>query len=82
LAKGPSSVGDLARHFPVSRPAVSQHLRVLKNAGLVFECQVGNRHFYEIDPGGLNAIRNYLDQFWNQALAAYQKAAEQTDEED
>jgi hypothetical protein len=55
---------------------------VLKNAGLVFERQVGNRHLYEIDPGGLTAIRNYLDQFWNQALAAYQKAAKQSDEED
>lgn len=81
LAKGPSAVGELAKDLPVSRPAVSQHLKVLKEAGLVSDRQVGNRRVYQLDPSGIGALRAYLDQFWNQALAAFKEAAEQTDEE-
>ena len=75
LAQGPTAVGDLARELPVSRPAVSQHLRVLKEAGLVTERRDGTRRLYRIDPDGLAAIRDYFDDFWNEALAAFQAAA-------
>lgn len=81
LAAGPRPVGELARELPVSRPAVSQHLRVLKEAGLVVDRQVGTRRIYAVDPAGVGAVRAYFDQFWNQALAAYKAAAEQTPEE-
>jgi DNA-binding transcriptional ArsR family regulator len=81
LADGPRPVGELARGLPVSRPAVSQHLRVLKEAGLVTDRRVGNRRLYQLNPSGIDALRAYLDQFWNQALAAFKEAAEQTDEE-
>jgi DNA-binding transcriptional ArsR family regulator len=81
LANGPSAVGELAKDLPVSRPAVSQHLKVLKDAGLVTDRQAGNRRLYQLDPDGIGAMRAYLDQFWNQALAAFKSAAEQTDEE-
>jgi DNA-binding transcriptional ArsR family regulator len=81
LADGPRPVGELAKDLPVSRPAVSQHLKVLKDAGLVTDRQVGNRRLYQLDPRGIAALRAYLDQFWNQALAAFKGAAEQTDEE-
>ena len=77
LATGPLAVGDLAREFPVSRPAVSQHLKVLKDAGLVMDRRAGNRRIYEVDPGGIDALRDYFDQFWNQALGAFKAAAEQ-----
>ena len=63
--------------MPVSRPAVSQHLKVLKDAGLVIDRRAGNRRIYQLDPDGVAALRAYLDQFWNQALAAYKAAAEQ-----
>jgi DNA-binding transcriptional ArsR family regulator len=76
LARGPSAVGDLAREFPVSRPAVSQHLRVLKDAGLVTDRPDGNRRLYAVDPHGVEAMRAYFDTFWSDALAAFQKAAE------
>jgi DNA-binding transcriptional ArsR family regulator len=76
LARGPSAVGDLAREFPVSRPAVSQHLRVLKDAGLVTDRRDGNRRLYAVDPHGVEAMRAYFDTFWSDALAAFQKAAE------
>jgi DNA-binding transcriptional ArsR family regulator len=76
LARGPSAVGDLAREFPVSRPAVSQHLRVLKDAGLVTDRRDGNRRLYAVDPRGVEAMRAYFDTFWSDALAAFQKAAE------
>jgi DNA-binding transcriptional ArsR family regulator len=79
LAAGPSPVGELARELPVSRPAVSQHLKVLKEAGLVSDRQVGNRRLYQLDPSGIAALRAYFDQFWNQALAAFKSAAEQPD---
>jgi len=81
LGRGPCSVGELARELPVSRPAVSQHLRVLKEAGLVFDRPVGTRRLYQLDPDGVGALRAYVDQFWNNALAAFKTAAEQTDEE-
>ena len=69
-------MGDIARDLPVSRPAVSQHLRVLKDAGLVTERREGTRRLYRIDPDGLAAIRSYFDDFWNEALAAFKAAAE------
>ena len=81
LAKGPRSVGELAEELPVSRPAVSQHLRVLKDAGLVFDRPVGTRRLYQLDPDGVGALRAYVDQFWNQALAAFKTAAEHEEEE-
>jgi DNA-binding transcriptional ArsR family regulator len=65
----------------VSRPAVSQHLKVLKDAGLVSDRQVGNRRVYQLNPEGIGALRAYLDQFWNQALAAFKEEAERTNEE-
>jgi len=74
-------VGDLARELPVSRPAVSQHLRVLKDAGLVIDRAAGTRRIYQLDPDGIGALRAYLDRFWNQALAAFKAAVEQEPEE-
>jgi len=82
LASAPSAVGELARECPVSRPAVSQHLRVLKDAGLVVDQQEGNRRIYRLDPDGVGALRAYFDQFWGQALAAFKAAAEQPTEEE
>ena len=67
--------------MPVSRPAVSQHLKVLKDAGLVIDRAEGNRRIYEVDPDGVGALRAYLDQFWSSALAAYKEAVEQPAEE-
>ena len=81
LGRGPCSVGELAKELPVSRPAVSQHLRVLKKAGLVFDRPAGTRRLYQLDPDGVGALRAYVDQFWNHALAAFKTAAEQTDKE-
>jgi DNA-binding transcriptional ArsR family regulator len=78
LAEGPRSVGALALDLPVSRPAVSQHLRVLKDAGLVADQAEGTRRIYRVDPAGLRAMRDELDRFWDQALAAFKTAAEQT----
>jgi DNA-binding transcriptional ArsR family regulator len=76
LARGPRAVGDLAREFPVSRPAVSQHLKVLKDAGLVTDRRDGNRRLYAVDPTGVEAMRAYFDTFWADALTAFQRAAE------
>jgi DNA-binding transcriptional ArsR family regulator len=76
LATRPLAVGELAAGLPVSRPAVSQHLKVLEAAGLV-ACQIdGTRRVYRVDPRGIEAIRNYLDRFWDRALAAFKAAAE------
>jgi DNA-binding transcriptional ArsR family regulator len=72
LRRGPQSVGHLAAGLPVSRPAVSQHLAVLKKAGLVGDKSEGTRRVYYIDPRGLAAIRHWLDQFWDDALTAFQ----------
>lgn len=77
LRNGPRSVGDLAADLPVSRPAVSQHLRVLKGAGLVTERREGTRRLYRVDPRGLKALRTYLEGFWTDVLAAFKAAAEQ-----
>jgi DNA-binding transcriptional ArsR family regulator len=77
LADRPRAVGELASELPVSRPAVSQHLKVLKEAQLVVDRQAGTRRIYELDPGGLEALRAYLDHFWDQALAGYRSAVEQ-----
>lgn len=76
LAERPRAVGELARELPVSRPAVSQHLKVLKDAGLVVDQRAGTRRIYRLDPGGVGALRADLDQFWSKALAAYKAAVE------
>ena len=76
LAEGPKPVGELARALPVSRPAVSQHLRVLKSAGLVSDRPLGTRRVYRIDPDGVIALRDYFERFWDRALADFQAAAE------
>src|SRR5215216_4805325 len=76
LAERPHAVGELARELPVSRPAVSQHLKVLKDAELVIDRPAGNRRIYQLDPDGVAALRAYLDGFWNQALTAFKTAAE------
>ena len=81
LAAGPLAVGAIARELPVSRPAVSQHLRVLKHAGLVRDRPVANRRLYSLDPTGVAGLRAYFDRFWNQALAAFKAAAENMEEE-
>jgi DNA-binding transcriptional ArsR family regulator len=82
LVEGPCAVVDLAKELPVSRPAVSQHLRVLKDAGLVIDEPAGNRRIYRVDPDALAALRGQLDQFWEKALAAYKTTVEQHDEEE
>ena len=81
LAAAPATVGALAQQLPVSRPAVSQHLKVLKEAGLVEVEASGTRRIYRIDPAGLGPIRQWLDRFWDQSLTAYAAAAEREDEE-
>jgi DNA-binding transcriptional ArsR family regulator len=78
LAAGPMAVGAIARDLPISRPAVSQHLRVLKQAGLVMDRPEANRRIYSIDQSGVAELRAYFDRFWTQALMAYQTAAEQS----
>jgi DNA-binding transcriptional ArsR family regulator len=77
LADGPLSVGAIARDLPVSRPAVSQHLRVLKQAGLVSDRAVANRRLYSLDPRGLDGLRAYFERFWDHKLRAYKTAVEQ-----
>ena len=81
VAERPRSVGDLAAELPVSRPAVSQHLKVLKGAGLVCDAALGNRRIYSVDPTGVGALRAYLDGFWNHALSAFKATVEQPPEE-
>jgi DNA-binding transcriptional ArsR family regulator len=81
LADHPRAVGELAKELPVSRPAVSQHLKVLKIAGLVTDRRAGTQRIYQLDPDGVAALRAYLDQFWNRSLAAFKAAAEQQEEE-
>jgi DNA-binding transcriptional ArsR family regulator len=75
LARRPRPVGELAEGLPVSRPAVSQHLKVLADAGLVVATRDGNRRLYRVDPNGVAGMRSYLDRFWSDALAAFEKAA-------
>jgi DNA-binding transcriptional ArsR family regulator len=79
LRRGPTAVGELARELPVSRPAVSQHLRALKEAGLVVDRREGTRRLYEVDPDGLGRLRDWLDAFWDEALAGFKAAAERGD---
>lgn len=80
LAERPMAVGELAAGLPVSRPAVSQHLKVLKEARLVCDRAEGTRRIYAIDPAGLGPLRAWLDRYWDRALAAYAEAAEREDE--
>jgi len=77
LLAGPLPVGELARDFPVSRPAISQHLRVLKDARLVIDRAAGTRRVYALNPDAFNSLRDYFDRFWTQALAAFKRRAEQ-----
>jgi DNA-binding transcriptional ArsR family regulator len=79
LADGPLAVGELARELPVSRPAVSQHLKVLKSAGLVRVRAAGTRRVYQLDPSGIEKLRADLDQFWTKALSTYKQIADQTE---
>jgi DNA-binding transcriptional ArsR family regulator len=81
LADHPWAVGELADELPVSRPAVSQHLKVLKAAGLVLDRRAGNRRIYQVDPNGVRALRAYLDKFWRNALATYKEVVEETGKE-
>jgi DNA-binding transcriptional ArsR family regulator len=76
LRAGPKAVGEIADEVPVSRPAVSQHLRVLKDAGLVTERRTGTRRIYRLNPDGLGELRDYFDDFWSEALAAFKATAE------
>jgi DNA-binding transcriptional ArsR family regulator len=81
LARRPCAVGELARELPVSRPAVSQHLKVLKDAGLVTDRPDGNRRIYRVNTDGLQALRAELDQFWITALAGFKETVEQRTKE-
>lgn len=81
LADRPRAVGELAAELPVSRPAVSQHLKVLKDAGLVVDRPAGNRRIYQLNPDGVGALRAQLDRFWSKALATYKEVVEQPTEE-
>ena len=76
LRSGPRSVGELAAELPVSRPAVSQHLRVLENVGLVTHRRNGTRHLYELDSGGVSVLRDWVDGFWSEALARFKAVAD------
>lgn len=81
LAEQPRAVGELADALPVSRPAVSQHLKVLKNAGLVTDSVAGTRRIYRLNPAGVSALRDQLDTFWSRALTGYADALEQTNDD-
>ena len=80
LAEGPRPVGEIARELPVTRPAVSQHLKVLKEAGLVTDRQDGTRRLYQLNPDGVAALRAYFDRFWNRALTAFKEAVEREEQ--
>ena len=82
LVESPRAVGDLAREFPVSRPAVSQHLKVLRDAGLVHHRQAGKQRIYHVDREGLAALRAELDRFWNQTLSAYKETVDKLPKEE
>lgn len=79
LRRGPMAVGDIAEGLPVTRPAVSQHLRVLKEAGLVSERREGTRRLYRLDPRGIGELRAYFDEFWSVALENFKAAAESSE---
>jgi DNA-binding transcriptional ArsR family regulator len=74
-------VGEIAAQLPVTRPAVSQHLKVLKQAGLVIDQAAGTRRIYDVDPAGLAALRSYFEQFWNKKLGAFRDAVERSSKE-
>jgi DNA-binding transcriptional ArsR family regulator len=76
LLTGPKPVGELAREFPISRPAISQHLRLLKQANLVVDRPVGTRRVYQLHPEGFESLREYFDQFWSRALDSFKKKVE------
>src|SRR5438874_7821024 len=80
LAEGPRPVGDIARELPVTRPAVSQHLKVLKQAGLVIDHRDGTRRLYRLNPDGVGALRAYFDRFWDRALTSFKQAVERKEE--
>lgn len=80
LSKGPISVGRLAEEFPVSRPAISQHLRILKEARLVSDRAEGTKRVYHLNPEGFASLRDYFEQLWKDALAAYKKKVEEEEE--
>jgi DNA-binding transcriptional ArsR family regulator len=80
LFDGPKPVGELASGFPVSRPAISHHLRILKEANLVSDQAVGNRRLYRLNPEGFDLLRDYFDRFWSQALNAFKKELDETEE--
>src|SRR3954452_19938285 len=82
VGEQPRAVGQIARELPVSRPAVSQHLKVLKGAGLVVDRPAGTRRIYAVDPDGVEALRAYLDQFWSKTLTAFKAVVEQPDAEE
>jgi DNA-binding transcriptional ArsR family regulator len=82
IADRPRAVGELAAELPVSRPAVSQHLKVLKDAALVIDRADGNRRIYELNPDGIAGLRAYLDRFWDRSLDAFKVAVEQRPKED
>jgi DNA-binding transcriptional ArsR family regulator len=82
LAERPQAVSELAGELPVSRPAVSQHLRVLKEAGLVVDRRAGKHRIYQVDPGGVGVLRADLERFWSKALASYKEVVEQPTEEE
>jgi DNA-binding transcriptional ArsR family regulator len=82
LAGEPAAVGEVANNLPVSRPAVSQHLRVLKDAGLVSERAEGTRRIYRLNPAAVAALRDQLDTYWQRALAGYADAVESDTEEE
>jgi DNA-binding transcriptional ArsR family regulator len=82
LAERPRAVGELAEVLPISRPAVSQHLKVLKDAGLVSDRAEGTRRVYRLNPAGMSALRDQLETFWSRALNGYQDVVEQPTEED
>lgn len=79
LERGPLAVVQIAKGLPVSRPAVSQHLKVLKDVGLIRDQKAGNRRLYRIDPEGVAGLRDYFQQLWGDALAAFKQAAEETE---
>lgn len=81
LAEHPCAVGELAERLPVSRPAVSQHLKVLKATGLVSDEAVGTRHIYRLNPAGVSALRDQIDTFWNRALAGFEATLDEPTEE-
>jgi DNA-binding transcriptional ArsR family regulator len=81
VAERAQPVGEIAAQLPVTRPAVSQHLKVLKEAGLVIDRPAGTRRIYEVDPAGLAELRSYFERFWNKTLDAFKDAVERRDEE-